>query len=231
MLDIKKIQSILGSEIKNKDFFETAFTHRSYLNENRNSAKEHNERLEFLGDAILELIVTEYLYNNYKEPEGILTNWRSALVNGKMLSSIADELGFQPMLRLSHGEAKSINKSKKYILANTFEAFIGATYLDLGYDAAKNFINKYVIVNLERIIKEELYIDSKSKLQEYTQEHFSITPNYKIISEIGPDHNKEFISAVYLKEKKLAEGSGSSKQASEQKAAANALKDLNKEDE
>lgn len=223
MINKQSLEKVLGFSILNEELFDVAFTHRSFLNENRTVALEHNERMEFLGDAVLELVVTEYLYKNYQESEGILTNWRSALVNGKMLSSIATELDFEPLLKMSKGEAKSIEKSRRYILANAFEAFIGAIYLDSGYENVKKFIGDNLITKLDQIIKEELYIDSKSKLQEIMQEKHSITPVYQLVSESGPDHNKEFICAVYVGQKKLAEGIGSSKQRAEQNAALNAL--------
>ncbi len=223
MINKQSLEKVLGFSILNEELFDVAFTHRSFLNENRTVALEHNERMEFLGDAVLELVVTEYLYKNYQESEGILTNWRSALVNGKMLSSIATELDFEPLLKMSKGEAKSIEKSRRYILANAFEAFIGAIYLDSGYENVKKFIEDNLITKLDQIIKEELYIDSKSKLQEIMQEKHSITPVYQLVSESGPDHNKEFICAVYVGQKKLAEGIGSSKQRAEQNAALNAL--------
>jgi ribonuclease-3 len=214
----------LGINFKNKDLLTQAFTHRSYLNENPSFNLDHNERLEFLGDAVIELIVTENLYKEYPEKaEGELTNWRAALVNAKMMTSVAEELGFNDFLLLSKGEAKEGGKARAYILANTFEALLGAMYLDSGYEPCAEFIKKYLLNNLPKIIKDGSYKDSKSKFQERAQEKVSITPNYKVIKESGPDHDKTFVVGVYLLEELVAEGKGSSKQEAEEAAAEQAL--------
>jgi ribonuclease-3 len=211
-------------EFKNKDLLKQAFIHRSYLNENPDLKLEHNERLEFLGDAVIELIVTDYLYREYPEKaEGDLTNWRAALVNAKMMTSVAEELGFNDFLLLSRGESKEMGKARAYILANTFEALLGALYLDSGYKPCDEFIKKYLLKNLAEIIKEGLYKDSKSKFQEEAQEILSITPSYKVIKESGPDHNKIFVVGIFLGEELVAEGKGSSKQEAEEAAAKSAL--------
>jgi len=214
----------LDLKFKNIDFFIQAFVHRSYLNENPKFHLHQNERLEFLGDAVLELVVTEYLYKEYpQKPEGELTNWRAALVNAKMLSEIAKNLEFNDFLLLSKGEEKEVGKARQYILANTFEAVIGALYLDQGYKACNKFIEKNVLKELPRIIKEGLFKDVKSSFQEEAQERACITPTYKVLEEWGPDHSKHFIIGVFLKDEMVAKGEGSSKQEAEEHAAKNAL--------
>jgi len=201
-----------------------AFCHRSYLNENPNSNLEQNERLEFLGDAVLELIVTEYLFEKYpKKPEGELTNWRAALVNAKMLSETANESGLNDYLLLSKGEKKETGKARQYILANTFEALIGAAYLDLGYKKCRDFIEKNLIIKLPEIIEKGLFKDTKSRFQEEAQERRGVTPTYKVVREWGPDHFKHFIIGVFLNKELVAEGEGSSKQEAEVEASKNAL--------
>lgn len=225
MSEFEALEKTISYEFKNKELLREAMVHRSYLNEST-SEKLHNERLEFLGDAVLELVVTEYLYTNFAEAEGVLTNWRSALVRGSSLSKIAPEISLNDYILTSRGEKKSSTKAKEQIAANALEALIGAIYLDGGYDSTKRFINTYVINNLEKIIEDKLYIDSKSRLQEIAQENFKITPNYKINSEEGPDHNKTFECAVYIGEKELARGIGKSKSLAEQEAARIALEDL-----
>lgn len=227
ILDLKKFQKKIGILFKNQNLINQVFVHRSFLNEHKNFGLDHNERLEFLGDAVLELIVTEYLYKNYNKPEGILTNWRSALVKGESLSNIADKIGMNQLLLLSYGESKSYGKGRKLILANALEALIGAIYLDSGYEKVFNFIKKCLIVKLPKIIEKELYIDSKSKYQEFAQDKYLITPHYELIEETGPDHNKKFIIGVYLNDRLIAKGKGNSKQEAEQKAANNALKQRN----
>jgi ribonuclease-3 len=203
---------------------EQAVVHRSYLNEHPDFPLAHNERLEFLGDAVLELVVTEYLYNNYPNPEGELTTWRSALVNGDSLSELAKELEVEPYLYLSKGEEKDSNsKARRYILANAMEAIIGALYLDFGWDVAKEFVNKHVLSKLEGILQDRSYADPKSLFQEAAQSHASITPSYKVLDENGPDHNKIFRIGVYLGKELVAEGVGSSKQEAQVAAAKNAL--------
>ncbi len=177
-----------------------------------------------MGDAVLELVVTDHLYRDYPEKtEGDLTNWRAALVNAKMLTKVAEELGFNDFLLLSRGETKELGKARQYILANSFEALIGSIYLDSGYEEADKFIDKYLMVNLPNIIENQLYKDSKSQFQEEVQEKEGITPTYKVVKEWGPDHAKKFIVGVFLGENKVAEGEGSSKQEAEESAAKNAL--------
>jgi len=226
-LDHKELEKILGVSIKNPDLYLSAFTHRSYLNENRGFNLPHNERLEFLGDAVLELIATEYLYKNYNHPEGELTNFRSALVNYKILSDIAGRLGFEKFLLMSRGEAKDTGRARQVILANCIEAVIGALYLDLGYEAAKGFIEKDILVELPRIIEGGSYVDPKSKLQELVQEKRGLTPTYAVISESGPDHNKVFVVGAYVGPDEAGRGNGPSKQEAELSAAENALKQNN----
>lgn len=220
MKNFEILEKKLGLKFKNKDFLTQAFVHRSFLNENPDFHLDHNERLEFLGDAVIELIVTEDLYKQYPEkPEGELTNWRAALVNAKMLTSVAEELGFNDFLLLSRGEAKEGGKARAYILANTFEALVGAIYLDSGYEPADKFIKKYLLSKLPEIIKDKLYEDAKSQFQEEAQEKMGVTPDYKVIKESGPDHQKKFIVGVYLGNELVAEGEGSAKQEAEEQAA------------
>jgi ribonuclease-3 len=222
--NFETLEKKLGINFKNKDLLIQAFAHRSYLNENPGFNLGHNERLEFLGDAVLELVVTEELYKKYPEkPEGELTNWRAALVNAKMLTKVAEELGFNDFLLLSRGEAKEGGKARAYILANTFESFLGALYLDSGYKISEEFIKKYLLIHLADIIKEGSYKDSKSKFQEKAQEKTSVTPNYKVIKESGPDHEKNFVVGVFLNDEMIAEGEGSSKQEAEERAAKKGL--------
>lgn len=224
MKDFSLFEKKLNLKFKNKDLLIQAFCHRSYLNESPDFYLSHNERLEFLGDAVLELIVTEYLYQTYpKKSEGELTNWRAALVNAKMLSRIAKNLDLNDFLLLSRGEVKEIGKARQYILANTFEAVIGAIYLDSGYKVCQNFIKKYLIKELPHIIEARLFEDAKSQFQEEAQERVEITPTYKVLEEWGPDHVKHFIVGVFLDKTLVAEGEGSSKQEAEEKAAKNAL--------
>jgi ribonuclease-3 len=224
MKDFSTFEKNLGLKFKNKDLLTQAFVHRSYLNENPDFNLSQNERLEFLGDAVLELIVTEELYKKYPEKsEGDLTNWRAALVNAKMLTSVAEELGFNDFLLLSKGETKELGKARQYILANTFEALIGSIYLDSGYEPAEKFIKKYLIKNLSDIIKNGSYKDAKSHFQELAQDKVGITPVYKVIKEWGPDHQKNFTVGVFLAEELVAEGEGSSKQEAEEQAAKTGL--------
>jgi ribonuclease-3 len=224
MKDFSVLEKKLDLKFKNKDFLIQAFTHRSYLNENPDFYLSHNERLEFLGDAVLELVVTEYLYQKYPEKsEGELTNWRAALVNAKMLSNLAQELDFNDFLLLSRGEEKEMGKARQYILANAFEAFIGAIYLDQGYKPCQEFIKKYLLKKLPEIIEKGLFKDVKSRFQEEAQERVKITPSYKVLDEWGPDHAKHFIVGVFLGNELIAKGEGSSKQEAEEEAAQNAL--------
>ncbi len=224
MKNFSKIEKKLDIKFKDKNLLMQAFCHRSYLNENPKCDLENNERLEFLGDAVLELVVTEYLYKNYKESEGQLTNWRAALVNSQSLAEIAEELGFNDYILLSRGEAKDTGKARQSILANAFEAFLGALYLDQGLRAVRNFINKYLIKKLSYIVENGLFRDAKSFFQEIAQKEIKITPEYKVLEEAGPDHAKEFTIGVFLGDKLIAKGKGSSKQEAEEKAARNALK-------
>jgi len=224
MKDFSNLEKNLNINFKNKKLLKQAFCHRSYLNENPRVNLENNERLEFLGDAILELIVTEYLYKNYKEQEGKLTNWRASLVNSNILSKLAQELSFNDYILLSKGEKKDTGKARQSILANACEAFLGALYLDQGSNAVKKFIEKYLIKKLPYIIENGLAQDAKSFFQEMSQKKVKITPEYKILEEHGPDHAKDFIVGVFLKNKLIAKGSGSSKQEAEEQAAREALK-------
>ncbi len=214
----------LGIKFRNLKLLEEALTHRSFLNEHRNEVLSHNERLEFLGDAVLELVVTDFLFKNYDNPEGELTAWRAALVNGEMLADISKKIGVESYLRMSKGEAKDTGKARRYILANAMEAIIGAIYLDQGYKVAENFISKNIISNIDRILQEKLYIDPKSHFQEEAQKHAQITPSYKVLSEEGPDHDKKFVMGVFLGEELVGEGEGLSKQEAQREAARNALK-------
>ncbi len=223
MKDFSQLERKLNFQFKNKDLLTEAFIHRSYINENPKVNLSHNERLEFLGDAVLELVVTEYLYNNYKNPEGELTSWRAALVNAQTLSQMAKDLGFNDYLLLSQGEARDVGKARQYILANAFEALVGAIYLDLGYGEAKDFIKSHLLKKLPEIIEKKLYNDPKSRFQEEAQEKVRITPIYKVLKEWGPDHARHFIIGVYLGQELVAEGEGSSKQLAEEDAAAKAL--------
>lgn len=227
VFDKQELENILQAKFNNPDVYLSAFTHRSYLNENRVFKLPHNERLEFLGDAVLELVATEYLYRNYDHPEGELTNFRSALVNYKMLSDIARRLGFEKFLLMSKGEAKDTGRARQVILANCIEAVIGAIYLDGGYDAAKKFIEREVLVELPKIIAGETYVDPKSKLQELVQEKRGITPTYNVISESGPDHNKIFVVGAFIGTVEVGRGTGPSKQEAELAAAENALNNNN----
>jgi ribonuclease-3 len=224
MKDFSPLEKKLNLKFKNKDLLIQAFCHRSYLNENPDFYLSHNERLEFLGDAVLELIVTEELYQKYpKKPEGELTNWRAALVNAKMLSRVSEDLDFNDFLLLSRGETKELGKARQYILANAFEALIGAIYLDQGYKVCEDFIKKYLMVKLPDIIEKGLFRDAKSQFQEESQERTGITPTYKVLDEWGPDHAKHFIIGVFLNKELVTKGEGSSKQEAEEEAAKNAL--------
>lgn len=222
-------KNILNVEFNNWDLLLLAFTHRSYVNEHRKTVKEHNERLEFLGDAVLELVVTEFLYETYKEPEGVLTNWRSALVRTESIGEAAKINGFADLLRLSRGEKRGSERARNQILANTFEAVVGALYLDQGYDAAKQFISSKLLVTLEGILETGSWMDPKSRLQELVQSQDSGTPSYRVIKEEGPDHDKLFTVGVYVDGKLLGQGAGPSKQAGQVVAAEQALLNLQHE--
>jgi len=223
--DFSKLEKELNIEFKNKDLLVQAFVHRSFLNENPKLKLSNNERLEFLGDAILEHVVTEYLFQTYPEKsEGDLTSLRASLVNAKMLAKTALDLGLNDFLLLSQGEIKETGKSRQYILANTHEAFIGALYLDQGLNACKDLIKKHLIKELPHIIKEGLFRDAKSVFQEEAQERVGITPNYKVLKEQGPDHSKHFVIGVFLDKDLIGKGEGSSKQEAEEGAAKKGLK-------
>lgn len=224
-----KLQKKLEVNFKDKNLLRQALVHRSYLNEHPEFKMGHNERLEFLGDAVLEIVVTEYLFLNFPEvPEGDLTNWRAALVNAKMLYEIANDLGVEKSLYLSKGEAKDKNKkSRHFILADAVEAIIGAIYLDQGMKASKNFILKNIVSKLDSILKNKLYLDPKSRFQEKAQEMRGVTPYYKILDETGPDHAKIFTVGLYLDDDMIAKGKGLSKQEAQVEAATNGLKKLN----
>lgn len=226
--DLSQLEHTLGFTFKHKKILQQALVHRSYLNENPHFPLEHNERLEFLGDAVLELIVTAHLYHEFpKAPEGELTSLRAAIVRGEMLSKIAEELGLSQFLLLSRGESRDRGKARQYILANAVEAVIGALYLDQGYEATKIFISRTIISKLPNIVRQGLHIDSKSKFQELAQEKFRITPTYEVLREEGLDHAKHFIVGLYLGRRKISEGQGSSKQEAQQQAAKRALADMN----
>lgn len=213
----------LGITYNNIDLLVTAFTHRSYVNEHKKTVSEHNERLEFLGDAVLELVVTEYLFGNFSEPEGILTNWRSALVRTESIGAAAAKFGFEPMLRLSRGEKRGTDRARAQILANSFEAVTGSIYLDQGYDAAKEFITKSILSTFKGILESGSWMDPKSHLQEVAQSLENHTPVYKVLNEEGPDHDKIFSVGVFVGGVLKGKGTGPSKQAGQQKAAEAAL--------
>lgn len=225
-MDITKYQDFAQTHFggfNDLDLLITAFTHRSYLNEHKKTAQEHNERLEFLGDAVLEMVVTEYLYNNYKEPEGILTNWRSALVRTESISAAAEREEFEPLLRLSRGEKRGSARAREQILANTYESVVGALYLDKGYEAAKVYITRTLLPTFEDILKVGSWLDPKSRLQELVQNKDGFTPIYKVLNEDGPDHDKVFVIGVYVDNKLMGQGNGPSKQSAQVAAAAAAL--------
>ena len=214
----------IGIEFKNKDLLKQAFTHRSFLNEHRSLKGGHNERLEFLGDAVLELVVTHYLFDEYPEKnEGDMTSIRSALVNADTCALVAKDLEVNDFLLLSKGEAKDVGRARQYILANALEAIIGAIYLDQGYEVTRDFIVKYITPMTTRVVSEELWIDAKSKFQEKAQDKEGVTPSYKTLKEVGPDHDKKFTVGVFLSNTLVSEGEGDSKQEAEQSAARNAL--------
>ncbi len=214
----------IGHVFKERRLLEQAFTHRSYLNENREAGREHNERLEFLGDAVLELVVTEYLFAKYPEkPEGELTAVRAALVNTISISEAATHLGINDYLLLSRGESKDTGRARQIILANAFEAVIGALYLDSGYEVARDFIAAQLFHKTDEVVEKKLWHDAKSRLQELSQEQLKVTPKYELVGQSGPDHDRTFVVAVYLGETKAGQGEGRSKQEAEQDAASKAL--------
>ena len=219
-----QLEEKVGYSFSQKNLLWQALTHRSYLNENPDWKVEHNERLEFLGDAVLELAVTEHLYANYPNPEGDMTNWRAALVNATMLARISAEFDLNDYVLLSRGEAKDTGRARQYILANAVEALIGALYLDGGYEAAKNFVGRFVLAKLPEILQQRLYRDAKSLLQEEAQERVGITPTYEVLEEWGPDHARQFRVGVFLNSEKAGTGEGPSKQEAQQQAAEDALR-------
>lgn len=223
-VDVERLAQLCGITVRNRDFFIEAMTHRSYLNEHKGHAFAHNERLEFLGDAVLELVVTEYLFTHYDNPEGEMTAWRAALVNGEMLARVAREIGIETFLLMSKGEAKDTGKARSYLLANAIEALIGALYRDQGYAAAEQFVTKNIIVHIEEVLEQKTYRDPKSYFQERAQEHTGVTPHYQVVTETGPDHDREFTVAVFIGEERVAEGVGRSKQDAQRAAARAALK-------
>lgn len=218
----------LGIEFDNIQTLVTAFTHRSYVNEHRKSTSEHNERLEFLGDAVLELSVTDFLFNNFKESEGVLTSWRAALVRTESIGESGEKLGYEPLMRLSRGEKQGSDRARKQILANAFEALIGAIYIEKGYEAADKFILKHIAAKLDAILESGSWRDAKSALQEVAQRVDGHTPVYKVLSEEGPDHDKIFTLGVYVGNKIKGKGTGSSKQSAQQKAAEAAVEKYEK---
>jgi ribonuclease-3 len=226
MQSLIEFQKEIGVEFNDMTLLERAFTHRSYLNEHPKLGLEHNERIEFLGDAVLELVVTDFLYRTYPNPEGDLTNWRSALVKTESLASVALELNLSRFFKLSRGEAKGNARSHGLISANSVEALIGAIYLDQGYGAADKFITKYIISRLAHILEVGSWVDPKSKFQEMAQDRYGLTPNYQVLSEEGPDHDKVFTVGVFVGDRLCGKGQGSSKQSAQQVAAAIALKEI-----
>lgn len=225
MKDFSQLEEIIGIKFINADLLKQAVVHRSYLNEHPEFGLNHNERLEFLGDAVLEIVVTEFLFKNYPDtPEGDLTNWRASLVNSKMLAVVAEEIKLEKYLYLSKGESKDKNsKARQYILANAVEAVIGAIYLDQGIEAATKFVSAKMLSKLEGILKNKLYLDPKSKFQEMSQDIFKVTPHYRVLSEVGPDHAKIFEVGLYLGDEQISVGSGASKQEAQVDAAAKGI--------
>jgi len=217
-----------GFEFKNIDLLITALTHRSYVNEHKKSVSEHNERLEFLGDAVLELVVTDSLFRNHSEPEGILTSWRASLVRTESISEAGQSLGFEPLMRMSKGEKNGSTRAREQILANAFEAVIGSIYLERGYEDAAVFIEKHILSKLDSILESGSWRDPKSHLQEVSQRIDGQTPQYKVLEEVGPDHDKIFKLGVFVGNKKMGEGSGPSKQVAQQQAAKTALETYEK---
>jgi len=228
MQDFERYQafalSTFGFKFNDPQLLLTAFTHRSYVNEHRSTTREHNERMEFLGDAVLELVVTEFLYKNHKDPEGVLTSWRSALVRTESIGQAAEKLGFEEMLRMSKGEKRAgSERAREQMMANSFEAVVGAIYLDQGYEVAARFIADNIISTFDEILRTGSWRDSKSLLQEIAQSTEGVTPSYRLLSEDGPDHDKIFTIGAFVGRNLRGKGSGSSKQAAQQQAAENAL--------
>jgi ribonuclease-3 len=213
----------IGFEFKNIDYLVTALTHRSYVNEHKKSVSEHNERLEFLGDAVLELVVTDYLFRNFSDPEGTLTSWRAALVRTESIGEAGDALGYEPLLRMSRGEKNGSRRAREQILANAFEAVIGSIYMERGYADAEVFISKHILSKLDGIIKTGSWRDPKSHLQEVSQRIDNQTPQYRVLEEVGPDHDKTFTLGVFVADKLMGQGVGPSKQQAQQQAARAAI--------
>lgn len=223
-LDVAALEKLLGYTFTDQEHLLSAMTHRSYLNENREATQDHNERLEFLGDAVLELVVTDFLFTKYPEkPEGELTAIRAALVNTVSLSETSAKLGVNDYLLMSKGESKDTGRARQYILANVFEALVGALYLDQGYTSARTFIEAHILPKTEKIVEKRLWQDAKSRFQELAQEHHSVTPSYQTLSQEGPDHDRVFTVGVFLGKEQVAEGKGRAKQEAEQQAAEAAI--------
>ncbi len=228
---IEDLMGHIGVELANSSLLVTALTHRSYINESGNEAIEHNERLEFLGDAVLELIISEYLFTKYPDrKEGELTSFRAATVKTESLAEASRQIGIGEYLRMSKGEESTGGRDKDYLLANTFEALLGAIYSDGGFEKCKTFVNKWLVPKIDEIVENRLDIDSKTKFQEIAQRLFRITPEYKLEKEVGPDHEKEFSMSVYIGDRKFGTGKGSSKQRAEEDAARKAIQKINKMD-
>ncbi|MBP6005373.1 ribonuclease III [Candidatus Saccharibacteria bacterium] len=226
--DLHGLFADFGIKINNPDLIIRAFIHRSYLNENRGIDSEHNERLEFLGDAVLELVVTEYLYRKFSRDEGVLTNLRSALVKTETLSETVKDLGFSDYLLVSRGELKSGGRERTSLQANLYEAIVGAIYLDQGIDKAREFITTTLLSKLDQILSTKAYLDPKSHFQELSQQYFNITPTYQVLDESGPDHDKLFTVGIFVGDQKFGVGEGTSKQSAQQTAAEDGLKNLPK---
>ncbi len=225
-IDFESMAEHIGVSFNDISLLRMACTHRSYLNENRGSGMEHNERLEFLGDAVLELVVTSFLFRKYpKKAEGELTAFRSAIVNAVSLARVAERMNLNEYMLFSKGEAKDVGRARSVLLANAVEAVIGAVYMDQGYSIAANFISEHIlnVIDIEEIVKKKLWLDAKSRFQEKAQEKVGVTPSYKTLKEVGPDHDKQFTLGVFLGDVQVATGSGPSKQEAEQKAAEKAL--------
>ena len=223
MKELTSLEQLLHIEFNDKNLMQQAFVHRSYINEHPEFTMPHNERLEFLGDAVLELIVTEYLFRNHKNPEGDLTSWRAALVNSKMLARVGEELNFNDYLLLSRGEARDSGRARQFIIADAVEAFIGALYIDQGFESAKQFIDSYVLSHFSEVMEKKLYEDPKSVFQQHAQEQQGVTPRYEVLEESGPDHDKHFRVGAYLEDDLVAQGEGASKQDAQEEAAREAL--------
>lgn len=213
----------LGFEFRDIQLLITALTHRSYVNEHKKTVSEHNERLEFLGDAVLELITSDFLYQNYDETEGVMTTWRSALVRTESIAEAGLKLGYEPLIRLSKGEKHGKERARNVIIADCFEAVTGAIYLDQGYKAAEKFVHDNILAKIDDILKNEMWRDAKSHLQEISQKAYGMTPMYRLLKEDGPDHDKMFTLGVFVNGELMGTGRGHSKQQAQVEAAAKAL--------